>query len=184
MNYLVISDLHGSRDGAALFEEAYRLHQPDAVLCLGDILYHGPRNPVPEHHDPGEVARILNQYADRIIAVRGNCEAEVDGMLLNFPFASEANSFLLGNRRIFMTHGHIYGPDHIPPLRRGDALLYGHTHIPVAEEKDGIFVLNPGSTTFPKNGSPKSYGLLTDTSFTVYNTSHEAFLNCIFDSAE
>ena len=111
MNYLVISDIHGSRSGAELCEEALQLHQPDAVLCLGDILYHGPRNPVPDTHDPKEAARILNQYAERIFAVRGNCEAEVDSLLLEFPVTADYNSFLLNDRRVFMTHVHLFQPD-------------------------------------------------------------------------
>ena len=181
MKYLVISDIHGSRTGAEIFEEAYRIHQPDAVLCLGDVLYHGPRNPVPENHDPKEVARIMNQYAERIFAVRGNCEAEVDGLMLEFPYNAEYNSFLLGSRRVFMTHGHIFNPDHLPRLNAGDILLYGHTHIPDTACRDGIYTLNPGSITFPKENHPKSYAVLGETGFTVYNDQHRVYLNTAFD---
>lgn len=178
MNYLVISDIHGCRTAAEVFEEAYRIHQPEAVLCLGDVLYHGPRNPVPENHDPKEVARVLNAYAERIFAVRGNCEAEVDGLMLDFPYNAEYSSFLLGSRRVFMTHGHIYGPDNIPKLRPGDILLYGHTHIPDVSCRNGVYTLNPGSLTFPKENHPKSYAVLTEAGFTIYDTTHSVY-QCI-----
>ncbi len=184
MNYLVISDIHGSRSGAELCEEALQLHQPDAVLCLGDILYHGPRNPVPDTHDPKEAARILNQYAERIFAVRGNCEAEVDSLLLEFPVTADYNSFLLNDRRVFMTHGHLFHPDHLPPLRHGDILLYGHTHIPDVSCQNGIFCLNPGSVTFPKPGYPRSYGILNESSFTVLDITHQPVASVSFSAAD
>lgn len=180
MKYLVISDIHGSCTGAEVFEDACRLHNPDAVLCLGDVLYHGPRNPVPENHDPKAVARIMNQYSERIFAVRGNCEAEVDGLMLEFPYDAAYNSFMLGTRRLFITHGHIYSPAHMPRLSPGDIFLYGHTHIPDTGQRDGVYTLNPGSITFPKEGHPKSYGVLAESEFIIYDDHHQEYRRIAF----
>lgn len=175
--YLVISDIHGALDGAACIMEAYSHHQADAVLCLGDILYHGPRNDVPADYAPKKVIEIMNALSHNIISVRGNCEAEVDQMVLNFPCMSESNSLFLDDKRIFMTHGHIYSPDHLPPLKEGDRFLSGHTHIPTACSKDGIFLLNPGSISLPKGGHPATYAILTTDHFTIYTRDHKEYMS-------
>lgn len=179
--YLVISDIHGSLGGAKLMCEAFRLHKADAILCLGDVLYHGPRNDLPEDYAPKEVIRIMNEHAGHIIAVRGNCDAEVDHMVLDFPMRADYSEMFLGSRRVFMTHGHVYGPDHMPLLGRNDILLYGHTHIPVAETKDGTVHLNPGSCALPKQNHPKSYGILSRRGFTIFDASHREYRAIRFD---
>ena len=181
MNYLVVSDIHGSMAGAKAFEDALNMHQPEAVLCLGDVLYHGPRNDLPARYAPKEVIPLMNRYASKISAVRGNCDAEVDQMVLNFPLTADYNTFLLGRRRVFMTHGHIYSPEHLPLLSKGDIFLFGHTHIPLAEETDGIMILNPGSISLPKQGFKPSYGLLSEERFTVYSAAHQTILQLLFD---
>ena len=126
------------------------------------MLYHGPRNPLPDSYNPAEVALKLNQFADRIIAVRGNCDSEVDQMLLDFPIEASWQQVITDNRRLFLTHGHLFNPEKLPPLRAGDVFVYGHTHIPKAEKQGDIFLFNPGSASLPKGGYPTSFGMLTD----------------------
>ncbi|MBQ9328487.1 MAG: phosphodiesterase [Solobacterium sp.] len=180
MNYLVISDIHGDIEGARLIESAFQHHHIDAILCLGDILYHGPRNDLPEHYAPKEVIALFEPYRSRITAVRGNCDAEVDQMVLDFPLLSDSASFYLGPRKVFMTHGHIYSPDHLPPLKEGDVFLSGHTHIPVAKQNNGIFFLNPGSASIPKENHPRSYGLLNEDGFTIFRYDHTPYRSIHF----
>lgn len=175
--YLVVSDIHGSLAGAQLVEDAYKLHKTDCILCLGDVLYHGPRNDLSNDYAPKKVIPILNDLADKIIAVRGNCEAEVDQMVLDFTCTSDYNIIPFKNKKIFMSHGHIYGPEKLPKLAIGDIFLSGHTHIPTAKKnEDGIFLCNPGSTSLPKEGHPKSYGLIQDNTFTVYTFEHKKYM--------
>jgi putative phosphoesterase len=155
MKYVIISDIHGSSLAAekavAHFEKSNA-----AFLCiLGDILYHGPRNRLPGGHDPKGVVEILNRYRDVIIAVRGNCDAEVDQLLLNFPCMSDYALIVDEGRRLFLTHGHVYMEDELPyDLPIGSVLLSGHTHIWRLEEKAGIVYCNPGSTSLPKTLTP------------------------------
>ncbi|MNP30776.1 Phosphodiesterase YfcE [compost metagenome] len=131
------------------------------------MLNHGPRNALPEGYAPAQVAEKLNQYADKIIAVRGNCDSEVDQMLLHFPITAPWQQILLEKRRLFLTHGHLFGPDNLPPLSTGDVLVYGHTHIPVAEQREGVVHFNPGSVSIPKGGNVPSYGMLEDNLLSV-----------------
>ena len=167
MKYLVVSDIHGSRSGAAAVPELFEELHADAILCLGDVLYHGPRNNLPEDYAPKDVISILNPLSPHIFAVRGNCDAEVDQMVLDFPLTADYNEFLLKSRKVFMTHGHVYGPDHLPRLAPGDVFLSGHTHIPTAEIAEDIFLLNPGSISLPKGGHPRTYAVLEEEGFTI-----------------
>ena len=160
MKFLVVSDIHGSADYTKKALEAYTLHKPDQILLLGDILYHGPRNPLPQGYNPQEVVALLNPLADKIIAVRGNCDSEVDQMLLHFPITAPWQQVLLEKQRLFLTHGHLFGPENLPALNQNDVLVYGHTHLPVAEQRGEIFHFNPGSVSIPKGGNPASYGML------------------------
>ncbi|STS92284.1 phosphodiesterase [Klebsiella variicola] len=130
------------------------------LIILGDVLNHGPRNALPEGYAPAEVAERLNSVAERIIAVRGNCDSEVDQMLLRFPMTAPWQQVLSERYRLFLTHGHLYSPENLPPLDAGDVLAYGHTHIPVAEKRGAIYLFNPGSVSIPKGGYSASYGLL------------------------
>lgn len=177
MKFLVVSDIHGSLSGASSIPELYDFHQCDAILCCGDVLYHGPRNNLPEDYAPKEVIAILNPIADHIIAVRGNCDAEVDQMVLDFALTADYSIVYAGRRKVFMSHGHVYGPDHLPKLLNGEAFLSGHTHIPTAEKKDGIYLLNPGSTSLPKGGHPKTYAILEESSFTVYTMDRAEYMS-------
>ena len=124
---------------------------------MGDILYHGPRNDLPERYAPKEVMAMLNAVKEKLLCVRGNCDTEVDQMVLEFPILSETALIYADGKTIFATHGHKFNIDNLPPLNKGDILVYGHTHIPLKEEKDGILCLNPGSVSIPKEGSGHSY---------------------------
>lgn len=167
MKIFILSDIHGS---ASLLERALGLFQASGarhLILLGDVMYHGARNPLPEGYDPKRVAEMLGGIADRIIAVRGNCDSEVDQMVLNFPITADYSSLLLGGRRVFITHGHLFSETSLPPLAAGDAFLFGHTHIPRAEKQNGVYLLNPGSISMPKENTPRCCALLDESGFTV-----------------
>lgn len=167
MKLFFISDIHGSVYYLKKVLEIYKKSSADYLVILGDELYHGARNPLPEGYNPKEVAEILNEYKDEIIAIRGNCDSEVDQMVLKYPLMSDYSIVLYREKRLFLTHGHIYNREKLPNLSKGDSIIYGHTHIPVAEEQDGIFVMNPGSITFPKENTPHCYGILEDNMFKI-----------------
>ncbi|WP_409306937.1 phosphodiesterase [Pectobacterium sp. B1J-3] len=162
MKLMFASDLHGSLSATEQVLSLFEKQGADWLILLGDFLNHGPRNPLPDNYQPAEVAARLNIYAKRIIAVRGNCDSEVDQMLLHFPITAPWQHVLLPKNRLFLTHGHIYHPDNLPPLNAGDVLAYGHTHIPIAEQREGIYHFNPGSVSLPKGGYAASYGMLED----------------------
>ncbi|HHW32361.1 MAG TPA: phosphodiesterase [Clostridiaceae bacterium] len=162
MKLFIISDIHGSFYYLKKALEAYEKEQADYILILGDILYHGARNPIPPEYNTLQVATLLNKYSNRIIAVRGNCDSDVDLLVIEFPIESLYSTVLLNDFRIFLTHGHIYNGENLPNLRTGDVLFHGHTHVPVIDQKNGIYIINPGSITFPKDGYPNSYGILRD----------------------
>lgn len=180
MKYLVVSDIHGALSGAQSVCDAYAYHNVDFVLCLGDVLYHGPRNDLPKDYAPKEVIPLMNSIAHQITGVRGNCDAEVDQMVLNFPLTADYQVFKLGTHRVFMTHGHVYGLDKLPPLEPGDIFLSGHTHLPTTTETDGIYYLNPGSISLPKENHQPTYAILEDDSFTIYTRDHEIYMTISF----
>lgn len=167
MKLFFISDIHGSIYYLNQALERYSVEDADYIIILGDILYHGARNPLPKDYDPKGVIGILNNYSDRIIAVRGNCDSEVDEMVLDFPIMSTYSSVLYNNKRLFLTHGHVYNEDNMVSLKEGSAFIYGHTHILRAEKKDNIYFINPGSITLPKENNPNTYGLLEDNTFKI-----------------
>ena len=157
MRLLIASDIHGSALYTAQLLERFKAENADRLVLLGDVLYHGPRNDLPDGYAPKQVIEMLNPLADRILCVRGNCDTEVDQMVLKFPVLADYGFILDGDTAIYLTHGHIYNETHLPPVRRGDAVLYGHTHIPVMHTVDGITFANPGSVSIPKNGSTRGY---------------------------
>lgn len=167
MKIFVMSDIHGSFFYLKKALEAFEKEGAEYILILGDILYHGPRNPLPEEYNPKEVAILLNQYRDKIIAVRGNCDSEVDQMVLEFPIMSDYSTIFWEGKRIFATHGHVFNRDNMPSLGEGDIFISGHTHIPVKEEKLGVYILNPGSISLPKENTPHSYGVFEKGTFKV-----------------
>ena len=146
MKYLIASDIHGSALYCEKLLKRFDEEKADRLLLLGDLLYHGPRNDLPEGYAPKKVIELLNQYKDVIICVRGNCEAEVDQMVLDFPVMADCCMLSEGKNLIMATHGHIYNTESKPKLQKGDILLHGHTHVPDCHrEEDGLWVLNPGS---------------------------------------
>lgn len=167
MKLMFASDIHGSLPATervlALFAES----GAQWLVILGDLLNHGPRNALPDGYAPAQVAERLNTQASRIIAVRGNCDSEVDQMLLTFPITAPWQQVLLDNSRLFLTHGHLYNAENLPPLAAGDVLISGHTHIPVAEKRGEIIHFNPGSVSIPKGGFTASYGMFEDGIFRV-----------------
>lgn len=162
MKLMFASDLHGSLPATEKVLERFAQSDAQWLVVLGDILNHGPRNALPEGYNPPAVAEALNQVANKIIAVRGNCDSEVDQMLLHFPITAPWQQVLLAQQRLFLTHGHLYNPDHRPPLAANDVLVFGHTHLPVAQKHEQIYLFNPGSVSIPKGGFEASFGMLDD----------------------
>ncbi|MFR7591930.1 MAG: phosphodiesterase [Longibaculum sp.] len=158
MKCMIVSDIHGSLEDLKKVLSIYEEEHMDQLILLGDLLYHGPRNPLPEGYNPKEVAILLNQYKEKIIAVRGNCDAEVDQMVLDFPIQADYSQIYMDGHRFFITHGHLYNEDQMPLLNEGDILMYGHFHKPIAKQKDGVIIFNPSSISLPKEGV-KSYGI-------------------------
>ncbi len=159
LKYLIISDIHGSLSCTLEALEAFHRHQCDYIIILGDILYHGPRNPLPIDHNPQGVANSLNEHSNQIICVAGNCEAPVDQVMLNFPCLCDSSLIVDNGTRIFATHGHIYNPDNLPTIDGIDIFLYGHTHLYELSRHNtnNIIICNPGSITLPKQNRPRSY---------------------------
>ena len=167
MKYMFASDIHGSAYYCRKMLEAYKLEKADRLVLLGDLLYHGPRNDLPKEYAPKEVISMLNAHRREIYAVRGNCEAEVDQMVLEFPVMADYCILALEGKTLYATHGHIYNQDHLPPIQEGDTLIHGHTHVLKAEKMDGYVLLNPGSVSIPKEGNPPTYGILEDGLFSI-----------------
>ena len=165
MKLMIASDLHGSAYYTKKLLENYEKEQPGKLVLLGDILYHGPRNDLPKDYAPKEVIAMLNPLAHKILCVRGNCEAEVDQMVLNFPVLADYAVLFEQKKTIYVTHGHLFSEDQPPKLSAGDVLLCGHTHVPKCAEHDGWWYLNPGSVSIPKNGSWHGYMTLEDGKF-------------------
>ena len=165
MKLLIASDLHGSAHYSRELIKAYDREQADRLLLLGDILYHGPRNDLPEEYSPKAVAAMLNERKEDILCIRGNCDAEVDQMMLDFPVLSDFAFLSVDGLRIYATHGHVFHPDHLPPLQSGDVLLFGHTHIPFREKRGDILCLNPGSVSIPKQNTQHSYMIFENSAF-------------------
>ena len=179
---LIASDIHGSAHWCARLLERFDAEsqgfEPGEVrlLLLGDVLYHGPRNDLPERYAPKEVIAMLNPLRDRLFCVRGNCDGEVDQMVLDFPILADYAYLSFDGLRIFATHGHNFNMQKLPPLAKGDVLLHGHTHVPVAIEfGEGNVYVNPGSLSIPKENSPKSYILYEDRNFSFRTLEGEEY---------
>ena len=163
MKWMIASDLHGSAYYCKKMVEAFEREGADRLLMLGDLLYHGPRNDLPRDYAPKEVIPMLNGLKNKLCCVRGNCEAEVDQMVLDLPVMADYCILPAGEKLIYATHGHIYNLKNLPPLAEGDILLHGHTHVPAwTEFGQGNVYLNPGSLSIPKENSPHSYMTLED----------------------
>ena len=163
MKWMIASDLHGSAYYCRKMLEAFEREGADRLFLLGDLRYHGPRNDLPREYAPNEVIPLLNGKKEKLLCVRGNCDAEVDQMVLEFPVLADYAVLPVGQRLIYAPHGHIYHVKNLPPLAPGDVLLHGHTHVPAwTEFGQGNLYLNPGSVSIPKENSPHSYMTLEE----------------------
>ena len=165
MKFLIASDLHGSAYYTRQLTEAFAAEGASRLVLLGDILYHGPRNDLPRDYAPKEVIALLTPLRERVLCVRGNCDTEVDQMVLPFPLLADYAVMPVGGRLCYMTHGHVWNSDRLPPLMPGDILLHGHTHVPACQEHPTHVYLNPGSVSIPKEGSHHGYMTLEDGQF-------------------
>ena len=147
MKFVIASDIHGSAKYCKLLLKAFERERADKLLLLGDILYHGPRNPLPEEYAPKEVAEMLGAIKDKIICVRGNCDSEVDQMVLPFPVLCDYAAVCADGVNMYLSHGH----REVPPLSDSDVYLTGHTHVPLNTREEGFLHLNPGSISLPKD---------------------------------
>lgn len=159
MKYLVVSDIHGSSFYTRKIEEIFNRENPDRIILLGDLYYHGPRNELTQEYNPMEVSEILNLHKDIILCTRGNCDAEVDEMISEFKFEDHIQLEINGVE-FFFSHGHKYNIDNIPPV--GKVVVYGHFHTGFIKEENNIIFANPGSISLPKGGTSHSYMIIDD----------------------
>ena len=159
MKLMIASDIHGSAKYCRQMLERFESERAQKLLLLGDLLYHGPRNELPEEYAPKEVAAMLNSVKDRLLCVRGNCDAEVDQMMFEFPMMSDYAILEAGTETFFLTHGHLWNEHKLPPVGIGTVLAHGHTHIPELKRLEcGTTIFNPGSVSLPKGGTQRSFG--------------------------
>ncbi len=178
MKMMIISDIHGSYEDLKKAISVFDEENMDKLVILGDILYHGPRNPLPDGYNPKEVIKLLNAYKDKIIAVRGNCDAEVDQMVLDFSMRSDYLEMYVDDHRMFLTHGHLYNEENMPCLNQGDVFMCGHFHKSMAINKDGITIFNPSSISLPKAGV-KSYGVYENSELFIYSLENKSLISSI-----
>ena len=161
--FMIASDLHGDAECVERLLLRYRESKAERLILLGDLLYHGPRNDLPVGYSPKRVIELLNSVKSELLCVRGNCDTEVDAMVLDFPILADYAFISVDGLSFFVTHGHKYNLESLPPLKGGDILLHGHTHVSAAEPfGNGNLYVNPGSVSIPKGGTPKGYILYTD----------------------
>ena len=158
---MIASDIHGSAFWCEKLIQAFKEEQPDKLLLLGDLLYHGPRNPLPDGYQPMKVVELLSAIKEQLVCVRGNCDSEVDQMVLPFPIMADYAMLLVDGVKVYATHGHIAGEQNPPPLEKGDLFFNGHTHTPTNKTLNGgVIYANCGSVSLPKDGTPHSYMVL------------------------
>ena len=157
MKWMIASDIHGSAFYGRQLIEQYQKEKASRLILLGDILYHGPRNDLPQEYAPKTLIPLLNAMKEDILCVRGNCDTEVDQMVLEFPILADYAALDIGNQIIYATHGHVFNEGKLPPLHHGDILLCGHTHVPKCIEHENFIYMNPGSVSIPKENSPHGY---------------------------
>ncbi len=167
MKIMFASDIHGSFAAAKKIKNAYENEGAQKLVLLGDLLYHGPRNPFPDEYAPQQVSELLNSIKNELLCVRGNCDSEVDQMVLDFPIAADYALLHTDGITMFLTHGHLFDENNLPPVNVGDVIISGHTHVPRAVENGGIIFLNPGSAALPKENFEKSYMIYENKKFTV-----------------
>ncbi len=167
MKYMFASDIHGSVYYCKKMLQAYEKEKADRLVLLGDLLYHGPRNDLPRDYAPKKVIPLLNEVREEVYAVRGNCDAEVDQMVLKFPIMADYSILVIGDYTIYASHGHVYHKDNLPPMKKGDIFIQGHTHVPKAKRKGDFYILNPGSVAIPKEDNIPSYAVLEEDLFSI-----------------
>lgn len=165
MKLFIASDIHGSEYYCKKIIGAYKREGAEKMLLLGDILYHGPRNDLPEGYAPKAVIELLNAMSEEILCVRGNCDTEVDQMVLSFPVLADYAVIFDGKLTVYATHGHVYNEGNLPPLKNKDILLHGHTHVPACIEHETYTYINPGSVSIPKENSHHGYMILENGTF-------------------
>jgi len=175
MKIMIASDIHGSLYYCNELVAAFNREKPEKLLLLGDILYHGPRNDLPRDYNPKAIIEILNGMKEELLCVRGNCDTEVDQMVLNFPILADYAVLYYEKHMIFATHGHNHNMQNETMLKNGDILLHGHTHVPACDSADGYTYMNPGSVSIPKEDSPHSYMIFEDGKFTWKSLSGEIY---------
>ncbi len=169
MKLLFASDIHGSYPDCSKVIKILNNEGFDRLFLLGDILYHGPRNDLPSGYSPKNVIALLNENKDKIFCVRGNCDTEVDQMVLEFPILADYAMLYLNDRTVFMTHGHNYNNEKPPLIKKGDILLHGHTHVQTVDTTRDYVYINPGSVSIPKENNPKSYMTYENGVFEIKN---------------
>ena len=177
MKLMFASDIHGSAYYCRKMLERFEKEQPEKLILLGDLLYHGPRNDLPKDYAPKEVIGMLNDIKKELLCVRGNCEAEVDQMVLEFPVLADYMVMFEAGHMFFITHGHLFNKEKVPMLKSGDILIHGHTHIQAMEDCGDFFYINPGSVSIPKAGNQHSYMMYEDGTFTIRNLQGEDIMS-------
>lgn len=167
MKLMFASDIHGSAYYAEMMKNRFYDEKADKLILLGDLLYHGPRNDLPKDYAPKKVIDILNSMKSEILCIRGNCDTDVDQMVLDFPIMADYAIIYLNHKMVYITHGHVYNPQNPPKLKKGDYLMNGHTHIPAKDDMGDFIYLNPGSVSIPKNGSEHSYMIYENGDFVI-----------------
>ena len=176
MKWMIASDIHGSAYYCRELLAAFEREGAQKLMLLGDVLYHGPRNDLPRDYAPKEVIAMLNAIKEKLLCVRGNCDTEVDQMVLDFPVLADYAILVAGDRMIYATHGHVYNENKLPPLQKGDVLMHGHTHVPKCVEHEDYLYINPGSVSIPKENSPHSYLILENTQLTWKSLDGTAYM--------
>ncbi|BCN32974.1 phosphodiesterase [Anaeromicropila herbilytica] len=167
MKLMFASDIHGSAFYCKQMIECYRIEKAEKLILLGDLLYHGPRNDLPKEYNPKAVIGMLNEIKEELLCVRGNCDAEVDQMVLEFPIMADYMTMFLDNRMLFITHGHLFHEGQLPPLKKKDILIHGHTHVQAMVDRENYTYINPGSVSLPKEENVNSYMIYENGVFQV-----------------
>lgn len=178
MKLLFASDIHGCLPAAKKVISAFEKHQADKLILLGDLLYHGPRNPLPEGYSPKEVAALLNAYKTRLLTVRGNCDAEVDQMMLEFPCLADFTQLFIDGHTFYVTHGHLFNIDKLPPLNKNDIFMHGHFHVSMLRKEGDIYVANPNSASLPKQ-QEASYIIYENHTLSMYRLEDDTLLQTL-----
>ena len=176
MKWMIASDIHGSAYYCRELLAAFEREGAQKLLLLGDVLYHGPRNDLPLEYAPKQVIEMLNGIKEKLLCVRGNCDTEVDQMVLDFPVLADYAILAIGEHVIYATHGHVYNESKLPPLQKGDILLHGHTHVPKCVEHENYLYVNPGSVSIPKENSAHSYLILENGKLTWKSLDGAAYM--------